>query len=74
MDVSAPHGAVDPGPVEPEAHAVEGRNCGNSLKGTRQKTVITEIGPIQLAVPRDRDGTFEPDLPVDEIITRTIAG
>ena len=41
-------------------HAAEGRNHGNSRNGTRAKTVITEIGPIELDVPRDRDGTFEP--------------
>lgn len=42
-------------------HAAEGRNHGNSRNGTRSKTVITEIGPIELDVPRDRDGTFEPE-------------
>lgn len=41
-------------------HAVEGRNGGNSRNGTRSKTVITEIGPIELDVPRDRDGSFDP--------------
>ena len=41
-------------------HAAEGRNGGNSRNGTRTKTVITEIGPIELDVPRDRDGTFDP--------------
>jgi transposase-like protein len=41
-------------------HAAEGRNGGNSRNGTRSKTVITEIGPIELEVPRDRDGTFDP--------------
>jgi transposase-like protein len=28
--------------------------------GTRTKTVTTEIGPVQIDVPRDRDGTFTP--------------
>ena len=42
-------------------HAAEGRNHGNSRNGTRSKTVITEIGPIELDVPRDRDGSFEPE-------------
>ena len=41
-------------------HAVEGRNHGNSRNGTRSKTVITEIGPVDIDVPRDRDGSFEP--------------
>ena len=35
----------------------EGRNERN---GTRGKTVHTELGPVTLEVPRDRDGTFEP--------------
>ena len=41
-------------------HAVEGRNGGNSGNGTRSKTVLTEIGPVELDVPRDRDSSFEP--------------
>src|SRR5690349_13159314 len=41
-------------------HAVEGRNGGNSRNGTRSKTVLTEIGPVELDVPRDRDGSFDP--------------
>jgi len=45
-----------------EAHAVEGRNGGNSRNGHRAKTVITDVGPIEIDVPRDRDGTFEPKL------------
>ena len=44
-----------------EKHDPEGRNGGNSRKGTRTKTVTTEVGPVELAVPRDRDG-FEPQL------------
>ena len=39
-----------------------GRNGGNSRNGTRSKTVLTEIGPVQIEVPRDRDGTFEPEI------------
>jgi transposase-like protein len=41
-------------------HEVMGRNGGNSRNGTRIKTVLTEIGPVDIEVPRDRDGTFEP--------------
>ena len=41
--------------------AAEGRNRGNSRNGKRTKTVITDnAGPVQIEVPRDRDGTFEP--------------
>jgi putative transposase len=45
-----------------EKHAAEGRNSGNSRNGTRSKTVITNVGPVTLEVPRDREGTFEPAL------------
>ena len=45
-----------------DKHAVEGRTGGNSRNGTRAKTVITEVGPVPLDVPRDRDGTFQPQL------------
>jgi putative transposase len=38
-------------------HAVEGRNRGNSRNGTRSKTVLTEIGPVEIEVPRDRDAS-----------------
>lgn len=43
-------------------HDPEGRNGANSRNGTRSKTVITEVGPVEVAVPRDRDGTFEPQI------------
>src|SRR5664279_4706016 len=44
-----------------DKHAVEGRNGGNSRNGTRTKTVLTDnAGPVQVEMPRDRDGTFEP--------------
>jgi putative transposase len=41
-------------------HDPAGRDSGNSRNGTRPKTVITEVGPVTLDVPRDRDGTFAP--------------
>lgn len=43
-----------------EKHAHDGRNGENSRNGTRSKTVITEVGPVEIDTPRDRDGTFEP--------------
>ena len=43
-----------------DKHEVEGRDGGNSRNGTRTKTVLTEIGPVQIEVPRDRDASFEP--------------
>ena len=43
-----------------DKHAVEGRDGGNSRNGTRAKTLLTEVGPVEIDVPRDRAGTFEP--------------
>ena len=34
--------------------------AANMRNGTRTKTVLTEIGPVEIEVPRDRDGSFEP--------------
>src|SRR5919107_1166313 len=39
-----------------------GRGSGNSRNGTTGKTVATEVGDVPLAVPRDRQGSFEPRL------------
>ena len=35
---------------------------GNVRNGTRSKTVFTEVGPVQIDVPRDREGSFEPQI------------
>jgi transposase-like protein len=43
-----------------EPHAVEGRGSGNSRNGSYPKTVSTDIGPVELRVPRDRNASFEP--------------
>ena len=39
-----------------------GRDGGNSRNGKRAKTVITDVGPVQVQVPRDRDASFEPQI------------
>jgi putative transposase len=41
-------------------HDPEGRNGGNSRNGYRGKTVLTEAGPAEISVPRDRESSFEP--------------
>src|SRR6201997_970370 len=41
-------------------HAHAGRDKGNSRNGSRSKTVLTEVGEVEIDVPRDRDGSFEP--------------
>ena len=62
---------------------VAGRGSGNSRNGTTAKTVASEVGDIELAVPRDRAGSFEPRLVpkgarrtggLDEMITSLYAG
>jgi transposase-like protein len=45
-----------------DKHDPAGRDGGNSRNGTRTKTVITDVGPVELDVPRDRDASFEPKL------------
>jgi transposase-like protein len=43
-----------------DKHDPAGRGAGNSRNGSRAKTVLTDVGPVEISVPRDRDGSFEP--------------
>ena len=43
-------------------HDAAGRDGGNSRNGKRGKTVLTEAGPVSIEVPRDREGSFDPQL------------
>ena len=45
-----------------EKHDPAGHNSGNSRNGHRPKTVLTEAGPVEISVPRDRDSSFEPKI------------
>jgi transposase-like protein len=45
-----------------DRHDSAGRDGGNSRNGHRSKTVLTEVGPVEIDVPRDRDATFEPKI------------
>ena len=45
-----------------EKHATEGRNGGNSRNGRTTKRVKTDTGEVEIEVPRDREGSFEPKL------------
>lgn len=45
-----------------EAGDPAGRGSGNNRNGTSAKTVLTEIGAVDLDIPRDRNGSFEPQL------------
>jgi putative transposase len=39
-----------------------GRGSGNSRNGSTPKRLLTEAGPVELETPRDRAGTFEPQI------------
>ena len=41
-----------------DKHDPVGRNLRNSRNGVRSKTVLTEIGPVEIDVPRDIDASF----------------
>ena len=43
-------------------HDPAGRDGGNSRNGHRSKTVLTEAGPVEVSVPRDRDASFDPQI------------
>src|SRR6516225_3156939 len=43
-------------------HDPAGRDGGNSRNGHRAKTVITDVGPVEITVPRDRDASFAPKI------------
>jgi putative transposase len=45
-----------------EPHAPEGKHTGNSRNGKGEKTIHTESGSVEIEVPRDRAGTFDPKL------------
>ena len=49
------HLGYSPGETKPD-------DTPNHRNGTSPKTVLTDNGPVELAVPRDRAGTFEPVL------------
>ena len=37
-------------------------DSGNARNGTRSKTVLTEVGAVEIDVPRDRAGSFQPKI------------
>jgi putative transposase len=43
-----------------EPYEPVGRGSGNSRNGSYPKTVATDVGPVELQMPRDRQGSFEP--------------
>jgi putative transposase len=49
------HLGYPPGQAPPGA-------AGNHRNGATHKTVHTELGPVAVSTPRDRDGSFDPKL------------
>ena len=45
-----------------EKHNVEGNKSGNSRNGYSKKTIKTNYGATELALPRDRNGEFDPQI------------
>jgi putative transposase len=45
-----------------DKHQRSGSETANSRNGARSKTVVTDVGPVEISVPRDRDGSFEPKI------------
>ncbi|MFD4589018.1 transposase [Streptomyces sp. NPDC058434] len=45
-----------------DKHDAVGKNGGHSPNGKRCKTVLTDVGPVEIAVPRDRYSSFEPKI------------
>jgi putative transposase len=53
-----------------EKNSTAGNNSGNSRNGYNRKTLKAELGEAEIAVPRDRNGEFEPII-IEKRQTRT---
>lgn len=49
---------------EADAHLAASRSAGrpNKRNGYTDKTILSQAGPLDIRTPRDRDGSFEPEL------------
>jgi putative transposase len=62
-----------------EKHNIVGNNSGNSRNGYGKKTIKSEWGESEISIPRDRNGTFEPQviekrqIRTDDIENRVLA-
>jgi transposase-like protein len=45
-----------------EKGQAEGRGSGNNRNGKSRKTVHGDFGSVEIAVPRDRNGSFDPQI------------
>ncbi|MBR1737981.1 MAG: IS256 family transposase [Firmicutes bacterium] len=53
-----------------EKNSILGNNSGNSRNGYGRKTITSDYGECEIAVPRDRNGEFEPKI-IEKRQTRT---
>ena len=53
-----------------EKNSSEGNNSGNSRNGYGTKTIRSDYGECEIAIPRDRNGDFEPKV-IEKRQTRT---
>lgn len=53
-----------------EKHSAAGNNTGNSRNGYGKKTITSDYGECEIAVPRDRNGEFRPQV-IEKRQTRT---
>ena len=54
--------AETPAPTEPSSPAGRAKRASNRRNGRSRKTVRGDLGEVTIATPRDRAGTFEPQL------------
>lgn len=45
-----------------DKHSPDGNNTGNSRNGYSKKTIKSKYGPAEIAIPRDRNAEFEPQI------------
>lgn len=45
-----------------EKYGITNNSSNNSRNGYSKKTVKTELGPVEINIPRDRNGEFEPKI------------
>ena len=55
--------------AEMDAHLAQASEAGNTRNGHNEKTVLTDTGSMRLRTPRDRMGTYEPQL-VEKYVRR----
>lgn len=53
-----------------EKNSIEGNSSGNSRNGYSRKRIISDYGECEIAVPRDRNGEFKPQI-IEKRQTRT---